>query len=125
MGYIKTSYDLAKDLTVVKATGKMTADEFRKWRSDYYSGKPTLNMIWDVIDADLSEIKNEDVLPHVQQINVVAAVRKGGKTAIVVGENLLALGLSRMRETYGEMENSPIEIRIFSNVDEAMEWLGV
>ena len=56
---------------------------------------------------------------------MVAAVRKGGKTAIVVGENLLALGLSRMRETYGEMENSPIEIRIFSNVDEAMEWLGV
>lgn len=126
MGAIETTQDLARDLTITKAFGKMAQDDFRKWRIDYYSGKTTLKMVWDVIDADLSEIRTEDVLLHVKRINTDAAgVRQGGKTAIVVGENTLALGLSRMREIYGEMENSPIEINIFTNMDEAMEWLDV
>ena len=126
MGTIETKIDQSRDLTTVKATGKMVRDDFRKWRMGYYSGKTTLKMIWDVSDADLSEIESEDVLLHVRRINADAAdVRKGGKTAVLVGGNTLALGLGRMREIYGEMENSPMAINIFTNADEAMEWLGI
>ena len=124
MGTIETTIDQSGDLTVVKATGKMTAQEFDEWRLNYYSGKVTMNTLWDIIDADLSDIKPEDIATHAQRISISSVVRKGGRTAVVVGENPLAFGLSRMREIYGEIEDSPITVQIFTSMDEAMEWLG-
>ena len=125
MGNIETTYQLDKDLTVITATGRMSAQDFDEWRQNYYSDKVTANTLWDIVDADLSEIESGDVAQHARRISADADVRKGGRTAIVVGGNTLALGLSRMREIYGELENSPIAVKIFTNMDEAMEWLGI
>ena len=38
---------------------------------------------------------------------------------------MLGLGLSRMRENYFELEEVPVAMQTFTNVDEALEWLGV
>ncbi len=125
MGTIKTTYELDKGLTVITATGRMTAQDFDEWRQNYYSDKVTANILWNIVDADLSEIESEDVATHAQRISADANVRKGGRSAIVVGGNTLALGLSRMRGIYGELADSPIAVEIFTNMDEAREWLGV
>ena len=126
MGTIETKLDQSQDLTIAKARGKMTADDFRKWRLSYYSGTVTRDILWDLIEADFSGIASNDIQEHAKRIKEnVSDVREGGKTAIYVDENYLALGLCRMREIYGEMEDTPIEIRTFTDMDEAMEWLGI
>ncbi|MBC2734149.1 MAG: hypothetical protein HF981_07315 [Desulfobacteraceae bacterium] len=127
MGTIETKYDMAKDLTVATATGKMTADDHRKWIKKYYDDATVTSLIlWDVREADFSEISNQDILDHVKETKqLIADARKGGKTAVVIDKDMLGLGLSRMRESYFEMEEVPVAMRTFTNIDEAMEWLGV
>jgi hypothetical protein len=41
VGIIETQYDLEKDLTDVKAMGKMRADDFHDWTDQYYRGTVT------------------------------------------------------------------------------------
>ena len=127
MGTIETTYDLSKDLTTVKATGKMAENDFREWRMSYYSGDPTKLILWDISETDLSGIPSESVATHARLIkeNLSDGRRKGGKTAVVAGDNVLAMGMSKMREVYGELEDTPIPIKTFSRMKEALAWLGI
>ena len=124
MGYIKTSYDLAKDLTVVKATGKMTAEDFLQWMAEYYEGSVTLLILWDICEADVSDIKTEDIVDGAQRLKKLAHLRYDGKTAVLTGQPL-SYGLVRMLEAYSEMEGLAFGFKAFKSIDEAMVWLGV
>ena len=127
MGTIETTYDRSRDLTIAKATGKMSADDHRAWIETYYEGVAvTSRILWDVREADFSGISREDILDHVNITKqLIADARPGGKTAVVIDEDMLGFGLSRMRETYFEMEDVPVAMRTFTNLDDALEWLGV
>ena len=124
MGSIETTYDLARDLTIVKATGKMKPDDFQAWTAEYYKGKVTSLCIWDLTQADLSALKTNDLIDDAQQTKSLSSVRKGGKTAIVTG-NSLEYGLSRMLEVYYDIENVPFEVQVFDAMDKAEKWLSV
>ena len=123
MGKIETKYDLTKALTIIKAVGKMKADDFHEWTANYYTGKVTSLALWDLTEADLSEIQTEDLRHDAEHTKALAEVRKGGKTAIV-SANSLEYGLSRMLETFYDMEEVPFEIQVFHTINEAMEWLS-
>lgn len=126
MGAIKTERDVSRDLTVVKVTGRITAKDLQEWVSTYYAGTVTKFMVCDIVDADLAEIKSEDVMAHVQSVKKhVSNRRRGGKAAIVADQNPLSFGLGRMREIYCEMEDVPLAVRTFTTMREAMEWLGI
>lgn len=127
MGTIETIIDQRRDLTIATATGRMTADDHRKWIKDHYDGGTITSLVlWDVRRADFSEISNQDVLDHVKETTqLIARERKGGKTAVIIDKDMLGLGLSRMRENYFEMEAVPVAMQTFTSMDEAMEWLGV
>lgn len=122
MGLIETTYDLARDLTIVKATGKMKPDDFQAWTAKYYKGQVTSLCIWDLTQADLSALKTNDLIDDAKQTKSLASVRKGGKTAIVAG-NSLEYGLSRMLEVYYDIESVPFEVRVFDAMDKAEKWL--
>lgn len=125
MGTLATQYDRPRDLTIVKATGRMTSGDLREWTNTYYAGTVTLHMVWDLTEADLSAIAVDDILENVKDTQRLAGdARKGGKTAVVADENWIAISLSRFRETFLEMSDIPIEMRTFSHMDEALEWLG-
>ncbi len=123
MGSIETTYDLARDLTIVKATGKMKPDDFQEWTAKYYKGKVTSLCIWDLTQADLSALKTNDLIDDAKQTKNLSSVRKGGKTAIVTG-NSLEYGLSRMLEVYYDIENVPFEVQVFDAMDKAEKWLS-
>lgn len=123
MGRIETTYDLAKDLTVAKAVGKMTADDFHQWTAAYYAGQVTLNCLWDLTKADLSEIVTGDLRDDALETSTVADKRKGGKTAFV-SANTLSYGLCRMLEAFYDLAKVPFEVQVFRSVDEAHAWLG-
>lgn len=123
MGTIETTYDLTRDLTVVKATGKMEAADFRVWTAQYYRGTITKLVLWDIAQADLSALKTDDIRDDAKQTKDLADIRKGGKTAIV-SSNSLEYGLSRMLEAFYDLERVPFEVQVFRTMDEAMEWLA-
>ena len=127
MGTIETTYDLTRDLTIAKAVGKMRAEDHRRWIKSYYAGNNVTQLIlWDVTEADYSEITNQEIQNHVAFTKQLATdARKGGKTAVVIDRDRSILGLSRMREIYFKMEGVPIDMRTFYDMDDALQWLGV
>jgi len=130
MSTIETTYDQSKDLTTVKVTGKVSEDDFWKWVGEFYSGTVTSLVLWDLVQADLSDMvsgtTNGKIKEHVRQVNEVAGeVRKGGKTAIVVKDNIQALRLSIRLESLADLQGSPFARKAFIRMDEAMKWLGV
>lgn len=124
MGSITTTYDLPNDLTIVTATGRMKPADFQEWTASYYRGRVTSLTLWDLRQADLSEIKTEDLRQDAIHTRNMAAVRKNGKTAIVSGD-ALAYGLSRMLETFYEIENVPFDMEVFRDIEDAQQWLGM
>ena len=122
MGTIETKFDRSKDLTIVKAVGKMTADDFREWNEGYYPGDVTLNCLWDLTQADLSEINTGNLRDDATLTKSLCDKRKGGKTAFVT-ENTLGYGLCRMLEAFYDLQHVPIEVQVFKTMDDAKVWL--
>lgn len=126
MGSIETTYHLSKDLTIIKATGGLVEDDIFTWSANYYAnGEITTLHLWDITEADLSQITTEDIIEDSRRTSKMAQVRKGGKTAVVASMNTLEFGLSRMSEAHHEIELVPIEYRLFDSMKEAKEWLGI
>lgn len=126
MGRIETTYDLPRDLTIAKAAGKMIAHDFYEWIVDYYAGTVTQLMVWDLTDADMSNIDIKDILKNVTYIKQAAGnLRTSGKTAVVADDDWIAIALSRYQQLFLEMSDIGIEMKTFHHMGEAMEWLGV
>ena len=130
MGHFETTYDPSKDLTTVKVTGKVSEDDFWRWVGDFYAGAVTSLVLWDLVQADLSDmvsgITDDDMVEHIKQVNDAAeGVRKGGKTAIVVYDNIHALRLSVRLESLAETGSPPFARKTFTSMVKALEWLGI
>ena len=103
MGKIETTYDDARNLSIVKATGKMTAMDFYKWTQEYYSGKITLLILWDMSEADLSDVPATQFWEGMDEIRKWADSRAGGKTALVFSADS-DFGIGRMDESISEIK---------------------
>jgi len=130
MGTIETTYDLPRDLTTVKVSGKVIEDDFWRWVGDFYSGEVTSLVLWDLVQADMTDIvadvTEDHIREHVRQVNEAAAkVRKGGKTAFVVYDNIHALRLSIRLESLADKGRPPFSRKTFTSMVKALEWLGI
>ena len=124
MERIETIHDLPKDLTMFKAVGKMTADDFFDCLASYYSRGVTQLTLWDLTEADLSEIATGEIQDFAEYARHLAEARKGGKTAIVFRGHF-DFGLGRMFETYLELAGLPLKIHVCRCHNEARKWLGI
>lgn len=124
MGFIKTTYDLPKDLTVVRATGGLTANDFITWGAKYTSRTATALILWDLLGADLCKMSSDEIRLIATRKKGIAYVNKGGKIAFVLGKPC-DFGVGRMFEAYNETAEMPTEIRAFRTIDDAKKWLGV
>ena len=124
MEYIKTTYDLAKDLTIFTASGTLTVDYFREYLASYYDGEVTQLILWDLTKADLSTLKSTHLEELVQIIYRLSEVRRGGKTAFVHDESFV-YGIGKMFQAFSMMRELSFEVLTFKSIDEAKVWLGV
>ena len=124
MAIIDTIVDSQGDLSVFAVNGELTADEIIERVEEYYTKHPTKLVLWIMGDVDLSAITREGIERIIQTAKKNTGKRKEGKTAIV-GSKDIEYGLARMYEAYAGFENLPYEYKIFKEVDEAKEWLGV
>jgi hypothetical protein len=125
MGSIETNIDLEQELSVVSATGTLTAQEIREAIDAYYAGIWTRLIIWDFSSADLSRIKAEEVASLVQSTIRYTDRRNDGRTALLLPSDL-AFGMGRMFEMLADLQGDTptnVQYRSFRDCSEAFAWL--
>ena len=121
---INTKYDLNKELTTFKVTGKLTAADLYECLTHYLGGKVTLRTLWDITEAKVPAATVDEVCNLAQYVRNLSDARIGGKTAIISNDDL-GYGMSRMLETLYELEHVPFEVQVFRRLDEAEAWIGI
>ena len=124
MAIIETIVDSQNDLSVFTVNGQLTADEIIERVEEFYTKHPTKLVLWIMGDVDLSAITSEGIERIIRIAKQNTGKRQEGKTAIV-GAKDVEYGLARMYEAHTGFENLPNEYKVFKDVDEAKEWLGV
>ena len=123
---ITSQIDQTKNLTIYTLTGELTVDDIQSAIKSFYEAhKLTLKGLWDARSAKLTDLKSSDmesIAVFIGRFRDRFEERKGGKSAVVASSDL-QYGLSRILGTFYEIEESPIQLKIFRVMDEAMEWL--
>ena len=119
MGNIQTILDREIDLTTQKCVGIVKAEDISEKIEEYYRDVPAKNILWDLREANLSEISAD----HVRKIAAqIGKFKPEGKSAILAGDRV-SLGLSNMFSAYSEIERPEFPIPVFMDYEEALSYL--
>ena len=120
---IKTQLDKSKKLTIFTVSGKITAREFASAIRSFYAGDVTLYVLWDLRNGSI-ESTDSDVWNLARAVSTLnLSIRSGGKTALVAGKGR-SFGLARMYQLITDTMTLPFEIKVFTSIEEAHNWLG-
>lgn len=113
------------DLTIHEATDETGTQEIISLLKDFYQSRVTTYLIWDLNKGGNPELSPNDILEIIGISRKHSSQRKNGKTAIVTDDDLY-FGLSRMYETYAEIETDlSLQVKVFRNFKEAITWFGI
>lgn len=120
---ISTRTESENKLTVHRLSGPVSTIEVVDTLNQYYHSKQiTQHVLWDLSEADLSDIGADDLLDIINTVKKYGSYRTGGKTALV-GPHDLAFGLGRQFSIIGAALNKPFTTRVFRDYDQAIIWL--
>ena len=119
---IETQLDKSKKLTIFTVSGTITALEFANAVRSFYAGDLTLYALWDLRNGKIESTDNDvwNLARSVSSLNLSS--RRGGKTALVAGEGR-PFGLARMYQLITDTMTLPFEIKVFTSIEEAHNWL--
>ncbi|HSG26931.1 MAG TPA: hypothetical protein VLA34_00525 [Candidatus Krumholzibacterium sp.] len=120
---IETRRDDDSDLTIQVVTGTVLKEEMFGVVKDFYAGRPTRLVLWDLSRADFSDLTQLEVRGFASLVAELSAKRVEGRTAVVAPEDL-QFGLGRMVQFYIEKREVPFSLQIFRSLPEAVHWLG-
>jgi len=124
MSVIITHVDERSQLSVHTIEGAINDDDIITTIEEYNRGEPTLFVIWDFSDADLSGFNEENIQFMLKFGKHYTANQTGGKTALVLPDDM-QFGLGRMVEAYAELMGIDRPIRSFRSQAAARRWLGI
>ena len=119
---IETSIDKKLDLKINRYIGSLDVSEIEDAIAGFYRGKPTRNVLWDFTQANIGEIKTNQVEKLASQVSEIGHSREGGKTALVASQDLI-FGLSRMFGSLSSSKNHLAEVKVFRSFEEAISWI--
>ena len=120
---ITRSVDQEKQLTVLTVDGEPSFDDFMTTLRSIYEKCPTKNLLWDFRNVTSSEfLFTKDFEFFVDWTKECAEVRRGGKTAWVFSRSV-DYGMGTMTLAFSEIEQLPLEIKVFYSMEEATQWL--
>lgn len=122
MAEIKTA--VSGELTMQKVVGTLTLNELLDSIREFYAGKPTKHVVWDLTEALLGQLKFEDLEYLAAFAMQFSPRRTGGKTAIVAPDDL-GYGLGRIVDSLAASRNTPVATYTFRQAGEAAKWFGV
>ena len=119
---LETQLDKSKKLTIFTVSGTITALEFANAVRSFYAGDLTLYALWDLRNGKIESTDNDvwNLARSVSSLNLSS--RRGGKTALVAGEGR-PFGLARMYQLITDTMTLPFEIKVFTSIEEAHNWL--
>ena len=120
---INKDIDSERQLTIHVLYGRILIQELSDAVKELYNSGPTLNHLWDLTEADLSQIRGDDLRKLATFVKRYAPARVGGRTALVA-INDLGFGLSRMYEVFAEISDQQVEIKVFRSRKEAEKWIS-
>jgi acyl CoA:acetate/3-ketoacid CoA transferase len=120
---IRTDVDSRIQLTTHTLIGKITVEDLLAEIKKFYDTEPTPNNLWNLLEADVSDIESFDIKKLAQFPREYVPSRVGGKTALV-SSNDLAYGLSRMYKMYADIAGQKVEIQVFRSLEAAQTWLA-
>jgi hypothetical protein len=122
MTSVTLELDPGSNITTATGRGRVTAVDLLAALRAFYDNAPTLLVLCDISDADLSSISTEELKGIVQFTERRAEVRRGGKTAIAASTTL-EYGMARMYEILADAYAHPVTIRVFRTREEGLQWL--
>ena len=123
MPKISSKLDLKKQLTTIKVTGEVTADEIVIGIRAHYNNKLTKFVLWDFREATVVSLATKDYEKIAGVALEVANSRKQGKIALV-GDTNLNMGLGVMYRAIANKVGIPHEYKIFRDIYDAVQWLS-
>ena len=112
-----------QDLTVFVVTGEVSLEELWQTVRSILRDNPTGRTLWDLREIKAIPGYTNNIESFLSYAKRHSAKRPPGKTAIVTS-TIRDFGLTRMTETFSEILKIPWEIRSFSAMEEATEWLA-
>jgi len=86
--------------------------------------KPGMKELIDLRAADKTEVTSSGLLGVAMFTALHKEKLRGTKCAMVAGKDL-AFGLAKTYQAYSESEGIEVDRRVFTDFDEACEWLGI
>ena len=113
-----------QNLTIITGTGKLTKDELVQAIQSFYQGTPTINVLWNLLEADVSNIISDEVSDLANFVKSIAHSRPDGKTALVATWDA-TFGMGRMYQTWADVSEQTSHVNVFRTIDEAHSWMGL
>lgn len=121
---ISSRVDESKRLTTFTGIGQISFEDVRNAIDSFYSGQPTLQVIWDLQNANTGGISSDEVDRIANLILKHGGIRERIKTALVAPSDV-SYGLSRMLISVMEAKESlPARMGVFRTMEEAVRWLA-
>ena len=123
MAVITKSSESDHGLTIFTVEGAPTVEEILAQVAEFMKAGPTPLVLWDYTRGSLN-------LPVAELRSLLERGRKyinqraGGKGALVFSTDV-DYGAGRMLEVFADMMEIPLSVRVFRDVQEARQWLGV
>lgn len=109
-------------LTIHTVKDAVTEAEMHATLEDFYKGKVTPLVLWDMSGADLTHVNAEMMQRFIKKSAHLGKQRPNGRTAVVAPGDL-QYGLGRMSEILYEFEPGAFQFRAFRTEEEALLWL--
>lgn len=117
-------HDSYPGVLVLRPQGPVTAAAVRAWLAELDevpAYHPDMDVIFDLVDVDLSRLSREEVQRIVQGLRGRSAA--GPKRVVYVVADELAFGILRMFTTLAGMQ-VPRDRGVFRSIGEALAWFG-
>ncbi len=120
---IREHIESERQLTIHICSGIILKQELIDAVKALYDTETTPNHLWDITDADFSQITRVDLESVAKFAKQYAPTRIGGRTAFVAIADI-GFGLARMYEVFAEQAGQRVEIRVFRSRKKAEKWLS-
>ena len=122
MSTIQYCYDPTVDAILFDVQGPVTASDIIAAFSDQFSTRPSDRVIWNVLNADFSNLGVADMRRIVEHTVPFDSVREKPRTVFIARGNVEMILLKLYKEVAGEGRPG-ITYQIVGTREEALKWL--
>jgi hypothetical protein len=112
-----------KDRTTHISTGNITFDEAMAASKEFFDDHPTKDLLMDMSCGSMHLITSEQLRRLVLYFGQRSSQRPENRRTALVVSALVDYGLSRMMQTFVEIDSISTRFEIFNDIDAAVAWL--